>query len=117
MSIGTILLLLTFLGISMYSKINKTIVAQSVPQGVSADDVEEDDALFEDEQVVEEESPYFTYEADYAEPVKAPRAAAAEIKPVFAAAAEEPVRPQFDLRQAVIGQVILTNNYIREINQ
>ena len=59
--------------------------------GDSADDVEEDEAFFEEEQTPEEASPYFTYEADYAEPVKAPRAAAAEIKPVFAAVAEEPV--------------------------
>jgi hypothetical protein len=30
---------------------------------------------------------------------------------------EAPVAPKFDLRQAVIAQVILTNNYISEINQ
>ncbi|MBO4587030.1 MAG: hypothetical protein J5677_04355 [Bacteroidales bacterium] len=117
MSIGTIVLLLLFIGVSMYSKYNKTIAAQSAPMGDSADDVEEDEVFFEEEQTPEEASPYFTYEADYLETPKASRTAKKEVKPAFVAVANEPTRPQFDLRQAVIGQVILTNNYINEINQ
>lgn len=119
MSISTILLLMLFLGISMYSKYNKSIVAQSVPQDDSADDVQEDAEFFSDEEPAPEtEYPYFTYEAETAEsPVyEAPKA---KPQPVFVAAVgeEEIVRPQFDLRQAVIGQMILTNRYIDEINQ
>lgn len=101
----------------MYSKYSKTIVAQSTPQGDSADDVEEDEVFFEDEEAPEEATPYFTYEAEMPEAPKAPRQVKTEPKPAYVAVADEPVRPQFDLRQAVIGQVILTNNYINEINQ
>lgn len=118
MSISTILLLLMVVGISMYSKLNKTIVAQSVPSDDSADDVQEDTEYFmnEEESFSPQENPYFSYETE------APQAPICEKRkpkpqPVYMAVAEEPVRPQFDLRQAVIGQMILTNNYINELNQ
>ena len=117
MSISTILLLMLFVGVSLYSKYNKTLVAQSVQPDDSADDVQEDaEDFFEEEPADEQENPYFTYET---EPIETPvyEAPKAKPQPVIVAAVEEPVRPQFDLRQAVIGQVILSNNYINEINQ
>lgn len=117
MSISTILLLVLFVGITMYSKYNKTIAEQSVHEDDSVGDVQEGaDYFSEEEPDFETENPYFTYEA---ENVAAPVYEKPRVKPqpVVVAAAEEPVRPQFDLRQAVIGQVILSNNYIDEINQ
>lgn len=117
MSISTILLLMLFVGISMYSKFNKNLVAQSVPMDDSADDEQEDADYFSgDEPVSENENPYFTYET------VTPETSCYDMpkensRPAVVAVVEEPVRPQFDLRQAVIGQVILSNNYINELNQ
>ena len=116
MSIGTILLLLLFLGISLYSRINKAIAAQSVAEGDSAGDMQDDSTLFSEEESLEEESPYFTYESESAE-VPAHNGPERKPQPVFSVDAEEFFRPRFDLRQAVIGQVILSNAYIEEINQ
>ena len=117
MSFSTIILLLLFLGISMYSKAKKTLVVQDIPADAPADDMQDiADDFFSEDPVEETESPYFTYEA---ETVAAPTYEKPKVnpQPVFVAAAEEPVRPMFDLRQAVIGQVILSNNYISELNQ
>ncbi|MGX8712965.1 MAG: hypothetical protein ACSW8I_04680 [bacterium] len=118
MSFGTITLLLLFLGISMYSKVRKTIAEQSVPVDDSVDGMQgEEEVLFSDEEETPlQESPYFTYEADTVEtPVyEKPKA---KPQPVVMAVAEETARPQFDLRQAVISQVILSNKYINGINQ
>ena len=120
MSISTILLLMLFVGISMYSKYNKKIAEQSVLGDDSADDVQEDDAEFfsDEEPSFEEENPYFTYESETVEtPVREAPKPKPQPQPVAVAAVEEPARPQFDLRQAVISQVILSNKYINEINQ
>lgn len=113
MGVSTILLLVLFIGISMYSRYTKAIAAQSVPEDDSAGDVLEQDSCFsEEEETPKEENSYFTYESEtaYETPDVKPT-------PVFVAAVEEPVRPHFDLRQAVISQVVLTNNYIDEINK
>ena len=117
MGISTILLLMLVVGISMYSKFKKAIAEQSVLVDDSAGEMQEDDDLFSEEEPVSmEENPYFTYEA---ESVETPVCSRPRVKPqpVVVAAAEENVRPQFDLRQAVIGQMILSNKYINEINQ
>lgn len=113
MGVSTILLLALFIGISMYSRYTKAIAAQSVPEDDSADDVQEQDSYFsgEDENPLEN-NPYFTYESETVSETPAVKP-----QPVFATAVEEPVRPRFDLRQAVVSQVILTNSYIDEINQ
>lgn len=116
MSISTILLLLLVVGISMYSKINKTVVAQSVPEDDSADDVQEEFFGSEEDALQEKESSYFTYESEYSEkPVH--NKSKGKSRSVASSASNETTLPQFDLRQAVIGQVILSNNYINEINQ
>ena len=117
MSISTILLISLFIGLSLFSKAKKTMVQQGDPQGHSAVPGEGDDdaEIFE-----EDESPYFTYESDIEEPTKPHKASKAHRQAPVAAvvsAVDEPVRPQFDLRQAVIGQVILNNRYLDEINQ
>ncbi len=117
MGVSTILLLALIIGISMYSRYARAIVVQSVPEDDSADDVlEQKDSSSEEEEIPMEDNPYFTYESDTADmSVNETR----EEKPqsFFVTAVEEPVRPQFDLRQAVVSQVILTNKYIDEINQ
>ncbi len=118
MSITTILLLTLFLTLSFFSKAKKAVEEQGAPKrhpavpGQGGDD---------DESFEEDESPYFTYESDAEEIARTHRAPKAQRQaPVAAMAsvADEPLaRPQFDLRQAVISQVILTNTYIDEINQ
>lgn len=118
MSFGTIILLLLFLGITMYSKTKKTFVEQDVLPDVPADE-EPDvaDEYFSDEVPASQEPPYFTYETEAAEVPVYKTVSKAKPRPAFVPVAEESSRSQFDLRQAVIGQVILTNNYINEINQ
>ena len=49
MSISTILLLALFVGVSLYSKYNKAIAAQSVPMDNSADEEQEDAFLAADD--------------------------------------------------------------------
>ncbi len=117
MSIGTILLLVLFLGISFASKAKKALEEQGAPQGHPAHPGQ--DAVDVDTPE-EEESSYFTYESDAEEIArthKAPKAQRQAPATVVAPVAEPVVRPQFDLRQAVIGQVILNNRYLDEINQ
>jgi hypothetical protein len=73
----------------------------------------QDDNFFDFEEPEAEpakQSSYFTYETPEAEPK------AAEVPVQAAALVEEPVRPSFDVRQAVIYQTILTNNYINSGN-
>lgn len=113
MSFSTIILLLLFVGISMYSKVRKTIAEQSVPMDDFADEVQEEEGgFFMEEEASLEENPYFTYEA---ETVEVPENKTPKAKPQsVVVTVEEPVRQQFDLRQAVISQVILTNKYINE---
>jgi hypothetical protein len=118
MSISTILLITLFIGISLFSKAKKAVEEQGVPQGHPAVPGQGDDDA---ETLKEDESSYFTYESDAEEIVKTHRVPKAQRQaptPVMAAVVDEQVaRPQFDLRQAVIGQVILNNRYMDEINQ
>ena len=118
MSIVTILILILFFGVSFTSKAKKAMEEQSVPVGGSAVPAEDegDMSMREEKAASEMESPYFTYETvdDIYRPSAAPKAAPA---PVMNMVAEETVRPQFDLKQAVVSQVILNNKYIDEINQ
>lgn len=114
MSIGTILLLFLFVGISLYSRFNKAIAEQNAQaNGSEGDEQEVNECLLEEEST---ETSYFTYETEIVEtpnplmPVERPVHVEAEsIEPLL--------RTQFDLRQAVIAQVILSNKYINEINQ
>ena len=115
MSISTILLLVLFLTLSFFSKAKKVMEEQGAPQGHPA--TPGSDAVDAPE---EDESSYFTYESDAeneARTTKAPNAQWKAPAPAVAPVADEPVRSQFDLRQAVISQVILNNKYIDEINQ
>ena len=118
MSITTILLLTLFLSLSFFSKAKKAAGEQGAPQGHPAVPGQGGDDA---ESFGEDESPYFTYESDAEEISRThsvPKTRRQAPVPVMAAVADEPVvRPQFDLRQAVISQVILTNTYIDEINQ
>lgn len=119
MSISTILLITLFLGVSLFSKAAKKAVGeQGIPQGHPAVPGQGDDDA---EPFEEDESPYFTYESDTentVKPRKAPKMQRQAPVAAMASVADEPVvRPQFDLRQAVISQVILNNRYLDEINQ
>ena len=118
MSIGTILLVVLFFTLSFFSKAKKAMEEQTAPQGhPAAPDCEVEGA----EASEVEESTYFTYESDSEEIArthKAPKTQRqASVAVMASVAPESVVRPQFDLRQAVIGQVILDNRYIDEINQ
>jgi hypothetical protein len=119
MSISTILLLLLFLGISLVSKAKKAVGEQSAPMGGSAVPEEDDDLMPMEEGVREQAgaSPYFTYEADSNNTYRPKAGKVASAPAAKLVVAEEPQRPQFDLRQAVVSQVILNNKYIDEINQ
>ena len=117
MSIGTILLVILFLGFSFASKAKKALEEQAVPQGKPANMGHDDSST---ETLEEDESPYFTYESDAEEIVRthmAPKAQRQTSVTSLAPVAEPVARPQFDLRQALIGQVILNNRYLDEINQ
>lgn len=129
MSLTTILILLLFVGYSLYKKVNKAAAAQMAQESDMPEEdqdgvfFEEDpfsenaNEFFEQEPVAENANEYFTYET---EAVKTPKRNAAEPKPRPVAPVmmeEAPALPRFDLRQAVIAQVILNNNYINEINQ
>lgn len=118
MSFSTIILILLFLGISMYSKAKKTFAEQSVPMDDSADEVQGKEDVFyaEEEDSLQQENSYFTYEAETVEP-SVYETRRTNPQPVMATAVEETPRQQFDLRQAVISQVILSNKYINGINQ
>jgi hypothetical protein len=114
-----ILTLIFVLPLSLFSKFKKVLAEQGditlAPASVDADDEE---IFFEEEEEEEEVSPYFTYEAEEVPeaPVSQPLRPVAAVRPVLQpAVVSEPYR--FDLRQAVIGQIILENNYISEINQ
>ena len=123
MSVTTIILIALAFGLSYYSKYKKSLAEQTVlGDGADADAEEEDyfDSM-EDEEPAEVETPgYFTYETTDSSPVQAaptpePRKASPAPAPVMAAAIEAPA-VQFDLRQAVVAQVILDNKYFNEIN-
>ena len=120
MSIGTILIVTVIFAISMISKVKKVAEEQAAPQGHPAVPGQDDDDSDQAYEAPQEENPYFTYESDAENTVKkpaAPRTYRQAPATVMAAVADEPARPQFDLRQAVISQVILDNKYIDEINQ
>ncbi len=115
MTISTILLITLFLGLSLFSKVKKAVEEQGVPQGHPAVPGQGDGDA---EGSVEDESLYFTYESDAENTFTNPMVKRQAPMAPMATVADEPVaRPQFDLRQAVISQVILNNRYLDEINQ
>ena len=117
MSIGTILLVVLFLTLSFFSKAKKAMEEQVAPQGHPVTPGQDDGGI---EPFGEGESPYFTYESDAEEIARthtAPKTQRQTPVTSVAPVAEPVARPQFDLRQAVIGQVILNNRYLDEINQ
>lgn len=120
MSVTTTILILLILGYTIYSKINKALeenVFKPENNPLKGDEADADYDVSGESQP----SSYFSYETESVETT-----AQSETAPVFRPAVpkapvQEPnaeaCRPQFDLRRAVIGQVILTNSYINEINQ
>ena len=116
MSFTTILLLLLVVGYSLYTKASKTAAAAMESTGKDSSEEEQDGMLFDETPLPENDNEYFTYETEVS---TTPKRKVSEYKPRPAAAAivEEPAAPQFDLRQAVIAQVILDDKYINEINQ
>ena len=129
----TLLLLVLFVGLSYYSRYKKSLAAAR-EEFAQMDDQQEDDetifSMFDDEEdpfddedsfpneTMDEkpaEETYFTYETVQPEPQPEP------VRPVRCQAASAPVMvedtitPSFDLRQAVIGQMILNNPYSDEI--
>ncbi len=117
MSVTTILFIAFALGMSLLSKYRKTMEVRSAEQEA---DVQADGAQFAEEESDRDAEPYFTYEAPSPAPAPAApvRQARREHRPVQQVAeVEAPAQVRFDLRQAVIAQVILDNKYIEEINQ
>ena len=117
MSIGTILLITAVFVISMFSKAKKAMEEQAAPQGHPAVPGNGDADNAETFETPSDENPYFTYESDTEEIAKTHRAPKAQAAVMISVADQPVARPQFDLRQAVIHQVILDNRYIDEINQ
>lgn len=115
----TILFVMGSIMIALYSKFKRVLAEQEGWQDAQSEKRPDEDTndffSFEDEgeKVVVEQPSYFTYEAPVAEQAQ-PRPFKANKQPVFV---EETAQMGFDLRQAVIYQTILNNNYIREINQ
>ena len=115
----TILFVMGSIMIALYSKFKRVLAEQEGWQDEQSserhDEETNDFFSFEDEgeKVVVEQPSYFTYEAPDAEQAQ-PRPFKANVQPAFV---EENPQTGFDLRQAVIYQTILNNNYIREINQ
>ncbi len=115
----TILFVMGSIMIALYSKFKRALDEQGGwqdEQSTERPDEEINDFFsFEDEgeKVVVEQPSYFTYEA--------PEVAQAQPSPFKAsmqpAMVEETPQTGFDLRQAIIYQTILNNNYIQEINQ
>ena len=117
MSFVTILLFFLFVGLPLYSAFKKT-AAQRTLLEQDIEEEQDDDMLFEEEPLPVNDNEYFTYESEaVVTPVRNAAKQQPKPRPIVVAAEEEPARPQFDLRQAVIAQVILSNNYISEINQ
>ncbi len=117
MSISTILLLTFVLCLSLFSKVKK-VAGEQDAQGHPAVPGE---GGAEFDNIGEYDPPYFTYESnaeEIARTHKAPKAQSQAPVSVVTSVTDEPVaRQQFDLRQAVVAQVILNNKYIDEINQ
>lgn len=115
MSFTSILILLLLVGYGMYTKASKAAARQLQPEE-GPETLGDENEYFDDEEPVEEEEPYFSYETETDSPTKEAPVATPVAQPV-AAFAESDLRPQFDLRQAIISQVILNNRYIAESNQ
>ena len=121
MSITFIIFVALAVILSGYSKRKQALASQFAAEP----DADESDAASEqfaaEEKTVDSQpSEYFSYETGPA-PAPAPayrpavrRQEAVEVKPILQ---EEPAPMRFDLRQAVISQVILNNPYNSEINQ
>ena len=115
----TILFVMGSIMIALYSKFKRVLAEQEGWQDEQSserpDEETNDFFSFEDEgeKVVVEQPSYFTYEAPDAEQTQL-RPSKANVQPAIM---EETPQTGFDLRQAVIYQTILNNNYIREINQ
>lgn len=120
MSITFIIFVALVVILSGYSKRKQALASQFAPEP----DADESDATFEqfaaEEETVDDKSSYYSYEAEPApDPAPAYRPAArrqeaVEVRPILQ---DEPAPMRFDLRQAVISQVILNNPYNSEINQ
>lgn len=110
------LLLILFVAISFVPSMlarakRRAVEATAVDDEPSYDGQDDSFFDFDEPEVETEKQPsYFTYEASEVETKTA--------EPIVQAAVpvEEPVRPTFDLRQAVIYQTLLTNNYINPGN-
>ena len=121
MSITFIIFVALAVILSGYSKRKQVLASQFAAEP----DADESDAASEqfaaEEKTVDSQpSEYYSYEAAPA-PAPAPayrpaarRQEAVEVRPILQ---DEPAPMRFDLRQAVISQVILNNPYNSEINQ
>ncbi len=118
MSVSTILIILLLVGYSLYAKrLKKAVTAASAAEEDPSLEDDQDGMFYEEYEEKKEEHEFFTYEAEKTQVPEQKSAPTVKPRPVVAAVEEEPLRPQFDLRQAVIAQVILNNGYIHEINQ
>lgn len=114
MSITFIIFVALAVILSGYSKRKQALASQFAAEP----DADESDATFEqaaaEEETVDDKSSYYSYEAAPAYRPAARRQDAVEVRPILQ---DEPAPMRFDLRQAVISQVILNNPYNSEINQ
>ena len=117
MSISTLLLIALVCGLSLYSRYKKTLAGLETEP--TAEDVDEESFFSEeetdDQSQVDATIPYFSYETESPDEYDEIRDASPKVQ-VVAAVAESREEPRFNLRQAVISQVILDNRYIGEIN-
>ena len=120
MSITFIIFVALAVILSGYSKRKQALASQFAAEP----DADESDAASEqfsaEEKTVDDKPSYYSYETDPA-PAPTPayrpadrRREAVVVSPILQ---DEPAPMRFDLRQAVISQVILNNPYNSEINQ
>ena len=117
MSISTLLLIALVCGLLLYSRYKKALAGLETEQSV--EDVDEEQFFSEEENDdlshVDATVPYFSYETESSNGYDEIRDASPKA-PVVAAVVDNQDEPRFNLRQAVISQVILDNRYIGEIN-
>ena len=119
MSIG-ILLITIAIGVSLSSKVKKGLAAvAATPADSFGEEQGGADYDFSDDFVSTTDDGLSSSEVGWQEPPAGRPAREKKDKRYEPVAVEETpdAHPVFDLRQAVVGQVILTNNYINEINQ
>lgn len=110
-------ILLVFLAIIMSSHSRrKRVLAQMVSDGDMDNDTSKEEVTGKETPSSEIPSSYFSYETVAQQSTPTPRYYAPKPAVAKQADADETPSVKFDLRQAVISQMILNNPYNREVN-